>query len=487
MFMMPWIARLTRSRLPLGVILLVLINLFVFFALQSRDEKRYELMVDYYAGSVLPNIELPAFEAHLRKEGEGKKLKRLEAMKQAKALFPALRMMEADDKFMRALHAGEVVTDAHLQYEDWLRARHQFEAMQARLFTERFSFDGEHPKWYTAITHQFLHGDLGHITGNLVVLILIAPAVEALLGTVPFLVVYLLGGLGAVGMHWLLMSGAAGSLVGASGAISAVMGAFAVLLGMRRIPFFYFVFFYFDVVKAPALLALPLWLANEAIQFVWFSGSSNVAYGAHFGGLLAGALLVLPLRRAALARLQAADEEGSDEETADGKPAPRPAAELAVLEARRLMAAQRFDDARRAYARVAREAGSRVDLLRESLNVARLAPASAEYHAIVASALASKGQDAASQTLVRECFTEYLKQAKPRPQLAPELIAVLIERFAESRSLPELERCARLLQASAPAHPGLDVILARCVQVLRAGGALQPAMEIAQLRSAKPM
>lgn len=477
MFMMPWIARLTRSTLPLGVILLVLINVVVFFGLQARDEKRYELNADYYARSVLPALELPRFGEHLKRQGERDKIELFARMEKAKAVFPALRMMEADAGFMRELRAGRILTEAHAQFEDWQRARRQFDAMQQRLFTEKYAFDGENPKWYTALSHQFLHGSNGHLIGNMVVLILIAPAVEALLGTGSFLLVYLIGGLGAVSMHWLLTTGSGASLVGASGAISAMMGAFAVLLGMRRIPFFYFVFFYFDVVRAPALLALPLWLANEALQFIWLSGSSNVAYGAHFGGLLTGALLVLPFRRVALARLR---PEGEDDEPASVAPAP--AAELALKEARRLMAAQRFDEARRAYARAAREAGGKADWLRECFNVVKLAPASPEYHAVAGRVLGQSGQDAALQTLVYEVFNEYLKQAKPLPQLAPEVVLSLIERFSASRHWAELDRCARLLHASAPGHPELVRVLARCVQVLRAGGEPLRAMELAQLR-----
>ena len=479
MFMMPWIARLTRSTLPLGVILLVSLNLFVFFVLQAGDEQRFALNADYYTRSVLPGLELPRFGEHLKRQGESDKLQAFEQMERARAVLPALQMMEADAGFMSELRAGRVVTEAHAQFEDWRRARRQFDAMQQRLFTERFAFDAAKPQWYTALSHQFLHGDTGHLIGNLVVLILIAPAVEALLGTLPFLLLYLVGGLGAVGMHWLLLEGAAGSLVGASGAISAMMGAFAVLLGLRRIPFFYFVFFYFDVVRAPALLALPLWLANEAIQFLWLSGSSNVAYGAHFGGLLAGALLALPLRRRALARLR---PEGEEDSALPGAPPPLPAAELALKDARRLMAAQRFDEARRAYARAAQAAGGKAEWLRECVNVVRLAPASPEYHAVAGRILAQRAQGAALDALVRETFNDYIKQAKPLPQLGPETLLALIERFEAARALAELERCARLLHACAPAHPHLPAVLARCSQALRAGGELQRALELAQLR-----
>lgn len=476
MFMMPWIASLTRSRLPVGVILIVLMNAFVFFGLQSRDAHREQLMADYYASSVLPGLELPAFEAHLAQRGDKTSLRLLQAIKQARKAALAEEMMERDEAFMRALREGKVITIGHEQFDDWQLARRHFDAMRQQLFTVNYAFDREHPSLLTAFSHQFLHASNGHIFGNMLVLILIAPAVEALIGTLPFLLIYLAGGLGALGMHLLLSSGA-GILLGASGAISAVMGAFAALLGMRRIPFFYSVIVYFDVVRAPALLALPLWLANEAVQFIWFSQTSNVAYAAHFGGLLTGAALVLPLRRKALTRLLPEPENAG---SANGATLSVPA--LALQQARRQMANQRFEEVRRSYLRAAREPAVFIDVLREAFNFMRLAPASAEYHALISLICVHRGQEMLVLPLVRECFADYLKQALPVPRLKPDVLLILVERFAEGRCLPELERSVQILCSTAPDHPALEKCLLRAIQVLQAGGALQQVSALARLR-----
>jgi tetratricopeptide (TPR) repeat protein len=59
---------------------------------------------------------------------------------------------------------------------------------------------------------------------------------------------------------------------------------------------FYSLGFYFDTVKLPAILLLPVWLANEAYQ-LFFSDVTHVAYVAHIGGIAAGALLALAGKR----------------------------------------------------------------------------------------------------------------------------------------------------------------------------------------------
>src|SRR2546427_5163900 len=91
------------------------------------------------------------------------------------------------------------------------------------------------------------------------------------------------------------------------------MGMYAVMYRLRRVRFFYQLFFYFNYVTAPALILLPAWIANEVLQH-FFSGQS-AGYMAHLGGLLTGAtLMALHLRRkprAALAGCHSAPDRKS--------------------------------------------------------------------------------------------------------------------------------------------------------------------------------
>lgn len=463
MFMMPYVSRLTRSSFPFGVILLVILNVLVFFGPQAMDHTRGQRVAAYYAESVLPKTELPAYARHLRDQGKTDAAKRFDAIMAQENWFAALNEMENDADFMRRLRDNRVITPEDPAYDDWHRMRQRYEEMRHALFTERFQFDTSKPSWLTALSHQFLHGDNGHLLGNMVVLALIAPAVEALIGTGSFLALYLLCGIAAAGSHMLFTQGMPGGLVGASGAISGAMGAFAVLLGRRRIPFFYFVFVYFDVIRAPALLALPLWLANELLQFFWL-GNGHVAYGAHFGGLLAGALLAWPLRRRALARL-AAEPDAPQEAVVQDEQAVARMAEF--KEARRLMTAQRFDEARRAYGRLAMLSGVDQSMLRECLNVCKLVPASEEYHRVATRILMTKRIEG---RFALETFREYLQQAKPVPRLSVEMLRELVTRFLQLHAQADAERALRLLYKLAPAHPSLPELTEQTAQAWAAAG-----------------
>jgi rhomboid protease GluP len=91
-------------------------------------------------------------------------------------------------------------------------------------------------QWWRAGSHMFLHGNLAHLAGNLLFLLLIAPLVERLLGSVRFGLVYLFAGLGG----GLLAMGTMpqGIAVGASAAVFGVYGALlgCCLRGPRSVP-----------------------------------------------------------------------------------------------------------------------------------------------------------------------------------------------------------------------------------------------------------
>ncbi|MGP3998521.1 rhomboid family intramembrane serine protease [Streptomyces sp. 8N706] len=124
-------------------------------------------------------------------------------------------------------------------------------------------------QWYRLLTAMFLHQQVMHIAFNMLSLWWLGPPLEAALGRVRYLALYLLSGLGGSALSYLLAAPNQPSL-GASGAIFGLLGATAVL--MRRMDY--------DMRPVIALLAL-----NLVFTFTW----GNIAWQAHIGGLVVGA------------------------------------------------------------------------------------------------------------------------------------------------------------------------------------------------------
>ncbi|HZX31404.1 MAG TPA: rhomboid family intramembrane serine protease [Rhodocyclaceae bacterium] len=480
MFLMPYLKHAVKTSFPFGVVLIVAANLLVYFGFQQRDAHRYQRAYDYYQHSILVRLEPPAYVDHLRQQGKDKARARFQRA-QLDGNLPYLVQTMADDAgFMAKLRSGQVVPPEHPDYGQWLQARRYFDGIRESMVTEQYAFRTDKPSLLTAFTHQFLHGDMSHLAGNMITFILIAPAVEAILGTSLFLTVYLVGGLGAVGMHWLIVGSGSG-LIGASGAISAVMGAFAALFRWRRIPFFYFVVVYFDVIRAPALLALPIWVVNEFLQLVWF-GNRGIAYGAHIGGLLVGGLLAWPLAgRVAQRFAEAPAADAKDGKTDDDIETAMALAKRHLAKGRQLVREHRFDEARQAYARAAGCAGLDAAALRECFNIAKLSPGSKEFHLVARAILGHAGDQDETHQLVVDTFGEYLGLAQPRPFLNGDILAGLAGRFRRRRCMGELDRVARLFHNIAPTHPSCREVLLAAAQCHQQAGDGHRAAELAIL------
>jgi membrane associated rhomboid family serine protease len=95
------------------------------------------------------------------------------------------------------------------------------------------TFEGD---WWRPLTSTFVHGGLGHLTGNLFFLLLIGPLIERLLGSTRFAVVYLFAGVGAalIGLGMFPTQPACGASGAVYGLYGALLGCY--LRGLRAIP-----------------------------------------------------------------------------------------------------------------------------------------------------------------------------------------------------------------------------------------------------------
>ena len=144
----------------------------------------------------------------------------------------------------------------------------------------------------------------------MVILFIVGLAVEEALGKRRYLVFYLLAGLGAGVFDLVFNASRTAPGIGASGAISGVMAMFVALYGLRKIRFFYWALVYFDFFRAPAIIVLPWWIANELYQYL-FNHESMVNYVAHLSGFVTGTVLIAGLRSFGKSRVVAPEPEAA--------------------------------------------------------------------------------------------------------------------------------------------------------------------------------
>jgi membrane associated rhomboid family serine protease len=113
------------------------------------------------------------------------------------------------------------------------------------------------------------------------------------LGAVRFILFYFLGGLAAAALQVVIDPSSPIPMIGASGAIAAVLGAYIVLYPRARVQTLIILFIFIQVVNIPAAILLGWWFLLQLFNaFVSIGGSGGVAFFAHIGGFIAGAILI---------------------------------------------------------------------------------------------------------------------------------------------------------------------------------------------------
>jgi len=111
------------------------------------------------------------------------------------------------------------------------------------------------------------------------------------MGSMGYLVFYLLSGVAAALLQVFLLPGSSEPMIGASGAIAGVLGAYLVLFPHARVASLVPILFIFTVIQVPATLFLLFWFVSQLFSG-WLSlggsAGSGVAWWAHVGGFLFG-------------------------------------------------------------------------------------------------------------------------------------------------------------------------------------------------------
>ena len=149
------------------------------------------------------------------------------------------------------------------------------------------------PEPLTLITYQFLHGSPLHLVGNMLFLWVFGDNIEDATGHVKFLVFYLLCGIAGGVAHAVMSPASQIPLIGASGAVAGVIAAYLVLHPRVRV---WVLAFRFIPLRISAMWVLGAWVLTQFVM-LFIPDTGPVAWWAHIGGLIAGALLIVFMRR----------------------------------------------------------------------------------------------------------------------------------------------------------------------------------------------
>jgi membrane associated rhomboid family serine protease len=148
---------------------------------------------------------------------------------------------------------------------------------------------------------MFLHGGWMHLIGNMLFLYIFGDNVEDRFGHFKYLIFYFIAGISAAATQIYMFPTSEMPMVGASGAIAGVLGAYVFMYPTAKILTLVPIIFFFQIIELPAFLFLGFWFALQIISGMFALGigadAGGVAWWAHIGGFVAGAVFVPFLKK----------------------------------------------------------------------------------------------------------------------------------------------------------------------------------------------
>ncbi len=291
MVVIPTEKKFDWNHAPLVLITIIIANCFIFFFLQSSDNDKLYEALDSYIDSGFLDTERPIFEDYIiETHGQSYLTELKEEFVEGGDDAVAISLLLHKPFFEHLSGQAENLIDESTLAR-WQEERLGIQAKFDKISWVRHGLVANNLGILDFFTSQFLHGDVMHLLGNMFFLAICGFAVEAAIGHWRFLIFYLISGviagLAQAASDWHSST----PLIGASGAISGVMAMYLAVFQLRKIEFFYWIFFFVGYFRAPALVILPFYIGKEIFSY-YSDTESNVAFLAHAGGFIAGGILI---------------------------------------------------------------------------------------------------------------------------------------------------------------------------------------------------
>lgn len=157
------------------------------------------------------------------------------------------------------------------------------------------------PVHWTLLTSMFLHGSPLHLASNMLFLWVFGDNVEDVLGHFAFILFYLCAGILAGLSQVMIDPWSRTPGIGASGAIAGVLAAYLILFPRASVRTLLLLGPFITVTRISAIVLILIWLLFQFVGGILTlesvsAQSSGVAYWAHIGGFVAGAIMLLLYR-----------------------------------------------------------------------------------------------------------------------------------------------------------------------------------------------
>jgi membrane associated rhomboid family serine protease len=444
MLVIPLTEKISWKNPPYITVFLILANVFIYCAFQLSDNKNYYRAEIYYFESGLAKIEISKYQEYLKAEQKeiepDLNIKQKSKKESEEFLYKLHQEIKKDKAFLEKLHNDQIIIKSDENYFNWKALRENYESQMAEVISNGYGFKPAWHRPFTFFSHMFLHGGFGHLIGNMVFLWIAGCLVEIGSKRGFYISAYILSGFSAAALFWVMNLQSVVPLVGASGAISGLMGIITTLYGTKKIKVFFSVGFYFNYLRAPAILLLPIWVGKELWAY-FFGGPSSTAYMAHVGGFLGGAALgYLNVKFLKLINYDALTEKKKSRTPQYLEKAMEYSGKL------------EFDKARQILEQAYKEAPEDTIILEQLFKTVKAEPESKQFHITTGKVLNLLSKSKVNYSLVYQIYTEYAALVKA-PKLSAQLFIKVCSVFSTLGHIDKAEKILVFFLKKKPEMP----------------------------------
>jgi tetratricopeptide (TPR) repeat protein len=246
------------------------------------------------------------------------------------------------------------------------------------------------------------------------------------------------------------------------------MGAFAVLFGKKKVKIFYSLGFYFNYLKIPAIILLPIWIGNEFFQ-LFFGDAQQVAYVAHIGGLMGGAFFAFLILKFCLSLNEDVFGEIPENDIA-------PLMEKALKHITELD----MENGCQLLRQVLAKDPENIDALTHLFNVYKQDSETEEFHHTAKKLIFQLCHSYNTYEKANKIYQEYV-DLTPQPRLSPQIYLQLCGMFLTTGHLENAVKILTLLVKKVPNSPGIPTALLKLGRAYRQNGMVLKSNKCMQL------
>lgn len=419
-------------RVPVAGILLIMINLMLFFGLQIDDTGFRKQAFQFYFSSGLYEMEREPYLAFMKRDVHIERYEKRILDFQAKSLSTKqiFEYINFDPFFQNYLKHYELFEPNSLAYWKWVKKRRELQRLLSKDSAFYFGFKPTSPDITNAVASLFLHKNIGYFLINMLFLYYTIALLKGKIGSFKILSIYLISGLIAPLTAIILVPDNLTPILATTCAVSGLMGAMTVAFGFKKIEIPYLSLRGFQTYSVNNLVVVGLWGVILTALFSYFANYIDaIANSCSF--ILGGLIVPLLNVKTKSNQIEKSIAEQIKEE---------------ILRAKHEWEFGNFNAARNILYPLHVEYPNHKEILFALFDVNKIFTASNEYHEVVEKIFALNDKSPATTFNVRRVFLHYMRRAQPVPKISLSTAVALLRRFRKAGCFDDAELLLKYFQ-----------------------------------------